>query len=44
MSAHYNRKYDWTKGDFVRDIINQRSWREQYAYGLQVLRNEGVSP
>ena len=44
VTRHYNRKPEWTNGEFVRDVINKRSWRAQYAYGLQVLRDNGVTP
>ena len=43
VTAHYNRKHKWTKGDFVRDVINKRTWREQYEYGVRVLRDNAVT-
>ncbi len=44
VTRHYNRKPDWTGGEFVRDVINKRSWRAQYEYGLKVLRDNGIKP
>ncbi len=44
ISGFYNKKLEWTNGRFVRDVIADRSWRKQYEYGLEVLRDHGVKP
>lgn len=44
ISGHYNSKQDWTKNRRVREVINERSWSEQYKYGLDILRKHGVTP
>ncbi len=44
VSRVFGSKPHWTHGEFVRNVINKRSWPEQYEFGLEVLRDKGVSP
>lgn len=44
ISAHYSSKQSWTKNQRVREVINERSWSEQYEYGLGILRKHGINP
>ena len=42
ISAHYSRIYDYTDGLRLRDWLANKSFQEQYEWGLKVLRLYGV--
>jgi hypothetical protein len=42
ISAHYSSKPAFTGGLTVREWLAKKSYKEQYEYGLKVLREVGV--
>lgn len=44
ISGHYSSKPSWAKGKRVRDEVSTWSWDRQYQYGLERLRQAGVTP
>ena len=44
VSAHYSTKPSWSKPRTVRAVVSERSWDEQYDYGVRLLREYGYEP
>ena len=44
ISGFYNSKQKWSGRRRVREVINDRSWSEQYEFGLATLRDHGIDP
>ena len=41
INGHYSRKPKWANGKTVRAWLAEKSFQEQYDYGLEVLRQHG---
>jgi len=41
ISGYYSRKFKWTDGMTVRDWLSNKSFEEQFEFGMNYLKNFG---